>query len=85
MMSDVLLCLIYCYQRALIQSYLACITYIDDLIGEILGKVDDKSLWSNTIILLTSDHGMLYTKLYFWLVSCPSVSNDRTNQLSNIR
>lgn len=38
--------------RKIIQSYNAAISYVDDLIGELLQNVDD-----NTIIVLTSDHG----------------------------
>lgn len=35
------------------QAYYASVTYIDDLIGHILGAVD----FTNTIVVLTSDHG----------------------------
>lgn len=35
------------------QAYYTSVTYIDDLVGDLLNSVD----FSNTIILLTSDHG----------------------------
>ncbi|XP_031631484.1 iduronate 2-sulfatase isoform X2 [Contarinia nasturtii] len=35
------------------QAYYAAVTYVDDLLGDLLQSVD----FSNTIILLTSDHG----------------------------
>lgn len=41
------------YLRQLIQHYNAAITYIDDLVGGILKAVEG----TNTIIILTSDHG----------------------------
>lgn len=38
--------------KKIIQSYDSCVTYIDDLIGELLNYVDN-----STIIILSSDHG----------------------------
>lgn len=38
--------------KKIIQSYDSSVTYIDDLIGKLLSYID-----SNTIIVLTSDHG----------------------------
>lgn len=38
--------------KKIIQSYDSCVTYIDDLIGELLNYIDN-----NTIIILSSDHG----------------------------
>jgi iduronate 2-sulfatase len=41
-------------QRMLIrQSYYAAVTYVDDLIGELMKSVD----LTNTVVVLTSDHG----------------------------
>ncbi|KAJ1530703.1 hypothetical protein ONE63_005567 [Megalurothrips usitatus] len=39
------------------QSYYAAVSYVDDLIGQLLKKLDDIGQRDNTIILLTSDHG----------------------------
>lgn len=35
------------------QAYYACVTFVDELVGDLLNYVD----FSNTIIVLTSDHG----------------------------
>lgn len=45
------------YQKRIIQSYLASISYVDGLVGDILVQVEKKSLWNNTIIVFMSDHG----------------------------
>lgn len=39
--------------RKIIQSYDASVSYIDDLLGQLLSNVDN-----NSIIVVTSDHGM---------------------------
>lgn len=39
--------------RMIIQSYNAAVTYVDDLIGQLLAHVNV----SDTVIVLTSDHG----------------------------
>lgn len=44
--------------RKIIQSYSAAVSYVDDLIGQLLKQVDD-----STIIVLTSDHGRFLDKL----------------------
>lgn len=41
--------------QQIIQAYNAATTYIDDLIGQLLAKVD----LQKTIVVLTSDHGKL--------------------------
>ncbi|XP_067950156.1 iduronate 2-sulfatase-like [Watersipora subatra] len=45
------------FQRRLILSYLAAISYVDDMIGEVLAAVDALHLWNDSIIVLLSDHG----------------------------
>lgn len=40
------------WTKKIVQNYNAAVTYIDDLIGQLLKEIDD-----NTIIVLTSDHG----------------------------
>ncbi len=40
-----------------VQAYLACVTSVDELIGEMLEVVDNSPLKENTIIVVTSDHG----------------------------
>jgi iduronate 2-sulfatase len=42
----------------LMMGYSAGITYLDDQLGRILDLLDELSLWDNTTVILTSDHGM---------------------------
>jgi len=39
------------------QSYYAAVSYIDDLVGQLLAQIDDLGLRDNTVVVLTSDHG----------------------------
>jgi arylsulfatase A-like enzyme len=43
--------------QAAIRGYLASIHYADDLVGELLGQLDNSAYRDNTIVILTSDHG----------------------------
>ena len=43
--------------RRLRRAYFACISYVDDLLGEVLDEVDKLGLASNTIIAFMADHG----------------------------
>jgi iduronate 2-sulfatase len=40
-----------------VQAYLACVTSVDELIGNIMAVIDNSALKENTIIVVTSDHG----------------------------
>ena len=40
-----------------IQAYLACTSMVDDLIGQIVGALEESKYADNTIIVLWSDHG----------------------------
>ena len=40
-----------------IQAYLACTAMVDDLIGQIVGALENSKYADNTIIVLWSDHG----------------------------
>ena len=42
---------------AFTQAYLACVTAVDDCIGQVVDAIDNSPLKSNTIIIVTSDHG----------------------------
>ena len=44
-------------QRRIIHGYYACTSYIDDLVGMLLDKLEEKGLDQNTIIVLWGDHG----------------------------
>ena len=43
--------------KKFIQSYLASVASVDDLVGDILDVVDNSGLKENTIVVFTSDHG----------------------------
>jgi iduronate 2-sulfatase len=45
------------YARLVIQSYYAAVSYIDDLVGQMLLELKAAGLSNNTIILLVGDHG----------------------------
>ena len=44
-------------QRKLIHGYYACVSYIDDLVGKLLNKLEEKGLDDNTIVVFWGDHG----------------------------
>ena len=43
--------------RAQMHGYFACISYVDALIGRIVGELDRLGLGENTVVVVTSDHG----------------------------
>lgn len=43
--------------RELIHGYYACVSYIDDLIGDLLKTLEKKNLRKNTVVILWGDHG----------------------------
>jgi len=42
----------------LYRGYLACLSYVDFMLGLLFDELDRQDLWSNTAVVLTSDHGM---------------------------
>jgi iduronate 2-sulfatase len=44
--------------KELYRGYLACLAYADYELGKLLDVVDELELWSNTVVVFTSDHGM---------------------------
>lgn len=45
------------YARLVIQSYYAAVSYIDDLVGQLLSELRALGLFNSTIVLLIGDHG----------------------------
>jgi arylsulfatase A-like enzyme len=45
------------FAKKIIQSYYAAVTYIDDLIGQLLNELEILKIRKNTVVVLTSDHG----------------------------
>lgn len=39
------------------QAYLACVAFVDDIIGKLIKTIDNSSFAQNTMIMLFSDHG----------------------------
>ena len=58
--------------KAAIQGYLACTSMVDDLIGQIVGALEESRYADNTVIVLWSDHGFQlgekgrWTKYSLW-------------------
>jgi iduronate 2-sulfatase len=52
--------------RELIHGYYACVSYVDALIGRLVGEVDRLGLRENTIIVLWSDHGWHLGEQLHW-------------------
>jgi choline-sulfatase len=50
--------------------YYGMVTYIDDQIRDILGKLDQLGLRDNTIILYTADHGEMAGEHGLWYKNC---------------
>jgi choline-sulfatase len=47
-------------------AYLACIDFLDEVLGEFLRTLDDAGLLENTVIVYTSDHGELAGEHGLW-------------------
>ncbi|XP_011298060.1 iduronate 2-sulfatase [Fopius arisanus] len=45
------------FGKTILQSYYSSVSYIDQLIGEIIAELTTSGLYNNTIVILTSDHG----------------------------
>lgn len=43
--------------KPLVQSYLACVSFVDEQVGRVLNALDKGSLGKNTFVVLFSDHG----------------------------
>ncbi len=44
-------------QKEILHGYYACVSYVDDMVGKLLAKLNEKGLTDNTIIVLYGDHG----------------------------
>jgi arylsulfatase A-like enzyme len=56
----------------IVQAYLACVSYVDHYVGEVLDALDRSPYANNTIVMLWSDHGYhlgekgLFKKVTLW-------------------
>ena len=53
-------------QRKLIHGYYACVSYVDDLVGQLLNHLKEINLYENTIIILWGDHGWQLGEHNLW-------------------
>jgi arylsulfatase A-like enzyme len=44
-------------QKDMLHGYAACVSYVDDLVGQLVKAVKEKGLYDNTIICIWGDHG----------------------------
>ncbi len=54
------------FHRMMRHGYLACTSYVDKLVGDVLGELDRLGLADNTIIVLWGDHGFHLGEHNFW-------------------
>ena len=54
------------FHRVMKHGYLACVSYIDKLIGDVLGELKRLELDKNTIVVFWGDHGWHLGEHNFW-------------------
>ncbi|MEM9445661.1 MAG: sulfatase-like hydrolase/transferase [Verrucomicrobiota bacterium] len=54
------------WHRMMRHGYYACVSYVDDLVGEILEELDTLGLANNTLIVLWGDHGFHLGEHNYW-------------------
>lgn len=78
-----------------IQAYLASISFVDECVGQLISALERYNLMSNTMIVLTSDHGWFLGEKLGWrkfkhyeratripvMMSGPGISAGSTNQV----
>ena len=57
--------------RNLVHGYYACVTYVDALIGRLIGELDKLGLRDNTVIVLWGDHGWKLGEHGMWCKHTP--------------
>lgn len=53
-------------ERELLRAYYACISFVDAQIGTILDALDRLDLWEETVVVLSSDHGVHLGEYGWW-------------------
>ena len=54
------------FHRVMKHGYLACVSYIDQLVGDVLGELKRLDLDKNTIVVFWGDHGWHLGEHNFW-------------------
>lgn len=88
------------YIRKVRAAYLGKITFLDDLLGKVIGDLKARGTWDNTILVFTADHGLMIgehgriSKGQFWeesirvpmVVRIPGVTKgDKSEALSQFQ
>ncbi|MFI4860048.1 MAG: sulfatase [Phycisphaerales bacterium JB063] len=53
-------------RRAAVGAYYASVAFVDELVGQIVGKLEEQGLADNTLVIFTSDHGFHLGEHDFW-------------------
>ena len=54
------------YWREMVHGYLACVSFVDDQIGQVIEALDNSPHRDNTIVVLFSDHGQHLGEKLHW-------------------
>ncbi len=54
------------YWRDLVQAYLACVSFVDDCVGQVLEALDESPYADNTIVVLWGDNGWSLGEHFHW-------------------
>ncbi len=54
------------FHRVMRHGYLACVSYVDKLVGDVLGELDRLGLAESTVVVLWGDHGWHLGEHNFW-------------------
>lgn len=54
------------FHRMMRHGYLACVSYVDKLVGDLLAELEAQGLSENTIVVLWGDHGWHLGEHEFW-------------------
>jgi uncharacterized sulfatase len=53
-------------KRDIIAAYYACVSYVDDRIGQVTTAMDHLKLWDNTVVVYIGDHGWHFGEHNWW-------------------
>lgn len=54
------------YWKEMVYAYLACVSFVDDQVGEVLDALENSTYADNTIVVLWSDHGQHLGEKKHW-------------------
>ncbi|NRD23032.1 sulfatase [Winogradskyella litoriviva] len=54
------------FHKMMRHGYYACVSYVDQLVGEVLGELENLGLAENTIVVIWGDHGWHLGEHEFW-------------------